>query len=108
LLGVLMLFFPVWPLAAICAPILFYVRHRNRIEPERRVQVSVYIFAVIVCGGVAGFLGVVLGIKWGCSIPASGNLCGLIGFLVIGPMSCVLAIVLVGLGLSLIRPAPKP
>ncbi len=107
LFGVLMPFFPVWPLAAICAAILFYVRHRNRVEPERRVPVGVYVFAVIVCGTIAGFLGVVFGIKWGCSIPESGNLCGLIGFLVVGPISSVLGIILVGLWLSRIQPAPK-
>jgi hypothetical protein len=108
LLGELMLFFPVWPFAAICSAILFYVRHRNRIEPERRVPVSVYVLAVIVCGSIAGYLGVVFGIEWGCSIPQSGNLCGLIGFLIVGPISSVLGIVLLGLGLSLVRPAPKP
>jgi hypothetical protein len=104
LLGELMLLFPVWPFATIGAAVLFYVRHRNRIEPTRRVPVGLYILGVIVAGTVAGGLGVMFGIRWGCSIPQSGNLCGLIGFLVIGPISCFLGIVLVGVGLSRIRP----
>jgi hypothetical protein len=106
--GVLMPFFPLWPLAAICSAILFYVRHRNRIEPERRVSVGLYVFLVMVCGSIAGCLGVVFGIKWECSIPESGNLCGLIGFLVVGPISSLIGIVLLGLWLSRIQPAPKP
>jgi hypothetical protein len=102
-LGALVLLFPLWPVIAIGSAIFFYVRHRNRIEPERRVPVIVYILAMIICGGGVGFLGVVLGAAWAC--PGAGNLCGLVGVLVVGPISGTLAIVLVGLALSLIRPA---
>ena len=104
-LGVLMLLFPLWPVVAIGSAVFFYIRHRNRIEPERRVPAIVYVSAVIVCGGIAGFLGVAFGTSWAC--PEMGNLCGLVGVLVVGPISCVLAIFLVGLALSLIRPEPK-
>src|SRR5438105_1123379 len=102
LLGVLMLLFPLWPAVAIGSAVFFYIRHRNRIEPERRLPPGVYVLAVIVCGIVAGFIGVVFGIRWACSIPGSGNLCGLAGFLVVGPIAGTLGIVLVGLALSLI------
>ncbi len=96
-------------LAAIAAVIVLYNRHLNRVGPERRVSPIAYALAAIVCGGIAGWYGLGLGIKLeGCSSPGSGNLCGLWGFLVTGPISCALAIVLVGLALSLIRPAPKP
>ena len=108
LLGRLMLLSPVWPFAGIGSALLFYLRHRNRVEPERRVPVALYLLAVVVCGGIAGVLGIVLGIQWGCSIAGAGNLCGLVGFLIVGPIACTVAIVLVGLALSLIRPAPKP
>ena len=106
LLGVLMLLFPLWPVVAIGSATIFYIRHRNRIESERRVPAIVYVLAVIVCGGGAVFLGVVLGVTWAC--PGMGNLCGLVGVLVVGPISGTLAIFLVGLALSLIRPAQKP
>jgi len=87
------------------SPVYSYKRHRKLIEPERRVSVVAYILAVIICGGIAGFLGVALGTGWACSGPNPGNLCGLIGVFVIGPISCILAMFLVGLSLSLIRPA---
>ena len=87
------------------SPVYFYKRHRKLIEPERRVSVVAYILAVIICGGIAGFLGVALGTGWACSGPNPGNLCGLIGVFVIGPISCLLGIILVGLALALIRPA---
>jgi hypothetical protein len=103
--GMLVPLFPLWPFTAICAAILFYVRHRKRVEPERRVSPIAYALAVIVCGGAAGCLGVIAGIQWGCSIPNAGNLCGLIGFLVVGPFCGTLAVFLVGFALSLIPPA---
>ena len=106
-LGVLMLLFPLWPVVAIGSAVFFYIRHRKRIEPKRRVPAVVYALAVIVCGGIAGFLGVAFGTSWACSRPETANLCGLVGVLVVGPISCVLAIFLVGLALSLIRPEPK-
>ena len=104
----LLLVFPLWLVLAIGSPVFFYIRHRNRIEPERRVPAVVYVLAVIVCGGIAGFLGVAFGTSWACSGPGAGNLCGLLGVFVVGPISCLLAIILVGLALSLIRPANYP
>jgi len=104
--GVLVPLFPLWPLAAICSAVFCYIRHQKRIEPERRIPLGLYILAVVVCGSVAGFFGVVLGIKWGCSIPDAGNLCGLVGFLVVGPISSALGILLVGLWVSRVRPLP--
>jgi uncharacterized membrane protein YfcA len=90
---------------AVGFPVFFYKRHRKRIEPERRVSPVAYALAVIVCGGIAGFLGVAFGTSWACSGPNASNLCGLTGVFVIGPICCFLAMLLVGLSLSLIRPA---
>jgi len=97
--GVLMLLFPVWPVAGILSAVLFYVRHRDRIEPQRRVPIVAYVIAVVVCGGVAGFFGVIFGVSLAC--PQAGNLCGLVGVLIVGPIFCALAMFLVGLALSL-------
>jgi predicted ABC-type exoprotein transport system permease subunit len=105
--GVVRLLILLSPVVAIGSAVFFYTRHCNRIEPERRVPAVVYALAVIVCGGIAGFLGVAFGTSWACSRPNPGNLCGLVGLFVVGPISCLLAIVLVGLALSLIRPEPK-
>ena len=107
-LGALMLMFPVWPIIAIGSATFLYVRHRQRIGPERRLPVVVYVLAVIVAGGVAAFGGLLLGIDWACAQPGTGNLCGLVGVLVTGPIAGTLAIVLVGLALSLIGPDVEP
>jgi hypothetical protein len=101
-IGTLVWFAPLWPLVAIGVAAFLYVRHCRLIEPARRVSVVVYVLAAIVCGGLAGVVGVALGIDWAC--PNAGNLCGLIGFLVTGPIAGSLGVVLVALALSLIRP----
>ncbi|HVB15190.1 MAG TPA: hypothetical protein VNF04_01525 [Stellaceae bacterium] len=93
------------PLIAIIAAVVFYARHSDRIEPRRRVPIIAYILALIVCGGIAGYGGVFFGIAVAC--PESGNLCGLFGFFVTGPIFFSLAIVLVGSALCLVRPAPR-
>src|SRR5438105_3094033 len=99
-IGILIPLVPLWPLVAIGSAIFFYVRHSRRIEPARRVPVVLYVLAVIGCGGVAGVLGVGLGIHWACSGPEPDNLCGLVGFLVTGPIAGTLGVLLIGLALS--------
>jgi hypothetical protein len=108
MVGVLQLVFALWLVAAIGSPVFFYKRHCKRIEPERRVSPVAYTLAVIVCGGIAGFLGVALGTGWACSGSNPGNLCGVVAVFVVGPISCLLAIILVGLALAFIRPANRP
>lgn len=106
--GTLIFLAPLWLLIAIGSAVFFYVRHRRHVEPARRIPVLLYVLAVIVCGGVAGVLGIGFGIHWACSGPNAGNLCGLTGFLVTGPMAGTLGVVLVGLALSLIGPEQQP
>jgi hypothetical protein len=105
---VVLLVFPLWLVLAIGSPVYFYKRHRKLIEPERRVSAVAYTLVVIICGGIAGFLGVALGTGWACSGPGAGNQCGLFAVFVVGPIACLLAIILVGLALSLFRPANYP
>jgi hypothetical protein len=70
-------FFPVFmllallsPLAAIAGAIVSFARYRNRVEPDRRIPVGAYVFAVIACGAVAGFFGFGWGIDHACpSVP---------------------------------------
>ena len=102
-LGRLMLMVPVWPPVAIGSAAFLYLRHRNRTSPDRRLPIAVYVLAVLVCGAAAGFGGMLLGSEWACSQPKTGNLCGLVGVLVTGPIAGTLAVVGVGLALSLIR-----
>ena len=105
-------FFPVFmllgflsPLAAIVGAIVFYGRHRDRVEPDRRIPVGAYVLAVIACGALAGFFGLFWGIDQACYGPTAPNLCGLWGFFVTGPIAFALAVLAVGLVLSLIPPA---
>ena len=95
------------PLAAFLSAFVFYWRHRDRVEHERRVPGIAYVLAVIVCGVIAGYFGLIFGISLACSSPTSGNLCGLWGFFVTGPLMMALAIFLVGWSLSLVRPASR-
>ena len=102
ILGLLMLAFPLWPPLALGLAIFFYVKHRNRVGMDC-MPLGLYVLAVFVCSGVAGALGVFYGIKWACSTPQTGNLCGLVGFLVSGPISGTLAIVALGAAILRIR-----
>jgi hypothetical protein len=45
---------------------LFYVHHRGRVEPGRRVPIIVFILALIVCAFLAGCLGLYLGLNMAC------------------------------------------
>jgi hypothetical protein len=102
--GILFWLAPLWPLAAIATAVFLYVRHCRLIEPDRRVSVIIFVVAAIVFAGLFGFLGIVLGIDWACAGRDAGNLCGLVGFLVTGPIAGSLGVVLVALALSLVRP----
>jgi len=102
ILGLLMLAFPLWPPLALGLAIFFYVKHRNRVGMDC-MPLGLYVLAVLVCSGVAWALGVFYGIKWAWSTPQTGNLCGLVGFLVSGPISGTLAIVALGAAILRIR-----
>jgi hypothetical protein len=104
-LGMLMLAVPIWPVLAVGSSIVFYARHANRVDRERRLPIAVYVIALVVSGGVAAFGGMLFGAQWACARPDGGNLCGLVGVLVTGPMAGTLAIILVGLAVSLKRVA---
>jgi hypothetical protein len=104
ILGLLMLTFPLWPPLAIGLAILFYVKHSARAGMDR-MPLGLYVVAVLVCSGVAWALGVFYGVKWTCSTPGTGNLCGLVGFLVSGPIAGTLAIV--ALGAAILRKRPS-
>jgi hypothetical protein len=95
------------PLVAFLSAFVFYFRHRDRVEPERRIPGIAYVLAVIVCGVIAGYFGLIFGISLACNSPTSSNLCGLWGFFVTGPLTMALAIFLVGWSLFLVRPESR-
>jgi hypothetical protein len=92
----------VSPLIAMIVAFALYVRHRERIEAERRIPVVAYVFALIVTAVPAGFFGMLGGNVLAC--PKAGNLCGLYGVFVTGPLSFSLAIAALAAALSLVRP----
>src|SRR5215469_12269054 len=92
----LMLLGPLSPFAAILSAFVFYARHSNRIEPDRRVPAVAFALVAIVCGLVAGFFAMIWGVEAACRPPAF-NLCGLWGVFVTGPLAFSLAMVAVGM-----------
>lgn len=107
-IGYLLPLAPVWPVLALAAAVFCYMRHSRLVERERRVPLALYVVALIGAGGLAAFFGIIKGVSWACADPASGNLCGLVGVLVTGPIAGSLAVVAVGLALSFVRPTETP
>ncbi|HET7594342.1 MAG TPA: hypothetical protein VFK49_02750 [Stellaceae bacterium] len=94
------------PGLAIGSAAVFYALHcKKRPDPERRIPALAYALLLLVCA-IAGYsLGMIYGIEWACSRPA-GNLCGLAGVFIAGPLVAAFAIFLVG-GLILLLPADR-
>jgi hypothetical protein len=85
----------VSPLLATVAATVLYSRYcRKRAEADRRLKATAYALILLACAVAAYAIGVLLGISWAC--PSAGNLCGLAGFFVVGPLASALAILLAG------------
>jgi purine-cytosine permease-like protein len=95
------------PLIAIFLAVFFYARHcRERPERDRRIPIALYVVVLLICTCIAYWLGVGLGAAWACSIPKSGNLCGLIGVFVVGPLVASLAVISVA-SLTMLLPSDR-
>ena len=81
-----------------CAPgvvpaVIFYRRHcKERPGGENRFPLGLYVVALLICAFVAFWVGTGWGVSFACSGPSSGNLCGLLGFMVVGPLSSIIAV----------------
>jgi hypothetical protein len=85
------------PVVAIFLAVRFYALHcLCRPKPGRRFPLVAYVLVLLVCAIIAYLGGLFFGISAACSAPESGNLCGLFGFFVTGPLAASLAIFLVG------------
>jgi hypothetical protein len=94
--------------ASVCA-VLFYARHcRAYPNPEERISLIAYVLVLLVCAVIAFLIGLQYGITWACSSRWGGNLCGLAGFFVVGPIAAALAIFFVGASIMFLRGAEKP
>lgn len=94
------------PGLAIAFAAFFYAQHcKERPDPHRRIPAVVYALLLLIFA-IGGFLlGMSYGIDWACSRPA-GNLCGLSGFFVAGPLGAAFAILFAG-GLILLLPSDR-
>jgi hypothetical protein len=88
-----------WLLAAmLCAPgivpaLIFYSRHcKDTPQAENRFPLGLYVIALLICAFVAFWVGIGWGGRFACSGPSSGNLCGLLGFMVVGPLSSIITV----------------
>src|SRR5271169_3809496 len=85
-------------LIMLCAPgvvpaVFFYRRHcKERPRGENRFPLGLYVVALLICAFVAFWGGTEWGVRFACSGPSSGNLCGLLGFIVVGPLSSIVAV----------------
>jgi hypothetical protein len=84
----------VSPVFALGGAALLYWQH-GRLGPKYRIPAPAYALVIAVAAVVGYFVGVFNGIDLACSPPA-GNLCGLEGFFVIGPLTSSFAIFLIG------------
>jgi hypothetical protein len=85
-------------LAILCAPgivpaVIFYNRHCKKTpRGENRFPLGLYVVALLICAFAAFWLGTAWGVHFACSGPSSGNLCGLLGFIVVGPLSSIITV----------------
>jgi len=84
-----------------CAPgivpaAIFYSRHYNQTpRGESRFPLGLYVVALLTCAFVAFWVGIGLGVEYACSRPSWGNLCGLLGIFVVGPLSSFITVTVV-------------
>lgn len=86
----------VSPLIALVVAGTLYLRRRPAVHP------FLYWLAASAVGIVAGFFGMIKGAELACNSGA-GNLCGLYGVFVTGPITFALAAIAVAFALSLCR-----
>jgi hypothetical protein len=87
---------PIIWFVILCAPgivpaAIFYILHCNQ-TPQNRFPLGLYVVALLTCAFVAFRVGVGLGVEYACSRPSWGNLCGLLGVFVVGPLSSFITV----------------
>jgi hypothetical protein len=96
------------PGPAIAFAVYFYALYcKRRPDPERRISALAYGLLLLVCAIAGYFFGMIYGIEWACSPPA-GNLCGLTGVFIIGPLAAASAIVVAGATILLLSSDSTP
>jgi hypothetical protein len=91
-LSVAMSIGPVSLLIALLALPIYYVSYRSAPQPKKEVSLARYAGMSLLTGVVAFIVGTTLGVWVACSPADAGNLCGLSGFLGVGPLLSAVAI----------------
>jgi hypothetical protein len=89
------------PFAAFGVACLLFGRRRGQ---ARRMSGLAFGLAMVGCGVAGGWLGAMLGVALAC--PQAGNLCGLFGVFVTGPLGAAAAILLAATAITAKRSGP--
>jgi hypothetical protein len=92
------------PIFAFVGAIFLYRQHCLA-RPKHRIPALIYTAIVLICAAAGYFFGMIFGIDYACSPPA-GNLCGLAGIFIIGPLVSAFAILSIS-SLILLLPRDK-
>jgi hypothetical protein len=101
---ILIWYLAFWSPAVALVGAIFLYRQHCKARPRHRIPALVYAAIILVCAGVAYLAGMILANEFLCSSPSSGNLCGLIGIFIWGPLVSAFAILSIG---SLILLLPR-
>ena len=77
-----------------------YARHRVKNAGGRQVHIAAFIVGLLIAGVLAGYAGIFAGAAAAC--PEAGNLCGLFGVLVTGPIFASAGFLLIGIATYLV------
>ena len=87
----------LWLLATVSIPVAIACAGLLYKRETARVGCLAYILILLVCAVVAFMFGMVYGVDVACVQYPSGNLCGLFGVFVAGPLASSLTVILVSL-----------
>jgi hypothetical protein len=77
----------------IAAAVYYYVKYRDAPEPKRHPSGVLYALSILGVAILAFLIGSFAGISVACRSQAAGNLCGLWGVLISGPLLATAAMI---------------
>ncbi len=81
------------PFVGVAAAVYYYVKYRDAPEPKRDPSGFLYALSVVSVAILAYLIGCFAGISVACRNPAAGNLCGLWGVFISGPLLATAAMI---------------
>jgi hypothetical protein len=85
---------PLSILAVLISVVAHYLLYRRAPEPKKNVSVARYLVVSLAVGAGGYAAGTAAGIAAACSSADAGNLCGLIGVFIVGPLLSAVAVLL--------------